>query len=146
MARMVLEFHNWRMTKPDDENELKVLFLFSLQSEGERQSGLRPDHTKTFWTEVRFSRDLATRGRWATLSQDDKIKAMFRFAQEKIQESGRKLREAPMFWTATGALREGPPEDVSRVQFPKAPPVSFEPRAPESSSSLLARKAAGLAG
>lgn len=146
MSKMVLEFHNWRKTKPDDDNDPKILFLFSLRTEAERQAGSKLDHTKTFWTEVRLSRDLAKRGRWASLSEEDTRKAMFRFAQEKIQEFGRKLREAPMFWTPTSALREGPPWDLSKVQFPKAPPVVFEVQPGAEGSILLARKAAGLAG
>ncbi len=146
MAKMVLEFHNWRKTKPDDDNEPKIIFLFSLQSEADKQSGVKLDHTKTFWTEVRLSRDLAKRGRWATLSDEDKLKAMFRFAQDKIQESGRKLREAPMFWSGSGSLNDGPPWDLSKVQFPKAPPIVFEVRSSVDSSFLQARKAAGLAG
>lgn len=144
MARMVLAFHNWRQTKPDDDNELKIIFLFSLRTEEEHKAGVKPDHNQTFWTEVRLSRDLVTRGGWAGLSKTDKIKAMFRFAQERIQEVGRKLREAPMFWTATGSLRQGPPWDVAKIQFPAAPAVTFEARSVESSSGLGARKAAGL--
>lgn len=144
MAKMVLEFHHWRKTKPDDDNELKVLFLFSLQPEGERQARVKLDHTKTFWTEVRLSRDLSKRGRWAPLPEEQKVKAMFQFAQERIVEAGRKLREAPMFWTPTGSLKDGPPWDLSRTPFPKAPPIVFETRPHSESSTLLARKAAGL--
>lgn len=144
MARMVLEFHNWRKTKPDDDSELKAIYLFSLRTEAEKQSGVKADHTKTFWTEVRLSRDLSARGRWAGLSPEDKYKAMFRFAQEKIQEVGRKLREAPMFWTTSSPLRDGPPWDLSRVTFPAPSAVAFEARSPEQSSALQARKAAGL--
>ncbi len=146
MARMVLEFHNWRESKPDDDHELKIWFLFSLLSEVERQSGVRPDHTKTFWTEVRLARDLASRGRWASLSKEEKIKAMFRLAQERILQAGRKLREAPMFWTAMSPLKDGPPWDLSQVQFPKGTPLVFDTRSLDESPSLHARKAAGLVG
>jgi hypothetical protein len=146
MARMVLELHNWRETKPDDDYEPKVMFLFTLLSESERQSLKKLDHTKTFWTEVRLSRDLAARGRWVGLSKQDKVKAMYRFAVERIQEAGRKLREAPMFWTAMSPLKDGPPWDLSTIQFPKATPIVFDTKAASESSSLQARKAAGLAG
>ena len=143
MSRMVLEFHNWRESKPDDDYEIKALFLFTLMTESERQSGVKADHNRTFWTEARLSRDLAARGGWAALSRGDKIKAMFRFAQEKVQEAGRLLREAPMFWTPTSLLKDGPPWDVSTIQFPKAPPVIFDTPG-EDTSSLESRKAAGL--
>jgi hypothetical protein len=143
MSRMVLEFHNWRESKPDDKYEIKALFLFTLMTEAERQSGVKADHNKTFWTEARISRDLAARGSWINLSRREKIKAMFRFAQERVQEAGRSLREAPMFWTPTGSLKDGPPWDVSSIQFPKAPPVLFElPSAAD--PGLESRKAAGL--
>ncbi|MBI4603212.1 MAG: hypothetical protein HY721_14750 [Planctomycetes bacterium] len=145
MARMVLEFHGWRETKPDDDNELKALFLFTLMTAAERQSGVKPDHTKAFWTEVRLSRDLASRGRWGTLSRDEKIKAMFRFAVERIQEAGRNLREAPMFWTTQSRLGEGPPWDLSGLEFPKPHAVAFEVAPLAESPSLQARKAAGMA-
>ena len=143
MSRMVLEFHNWRKSKPDDDHEIKALFLFTLMTEAERESGVKADHNRTFWTEARLARDLAARGRWGDLSRQEKIKAMFRFSQERIQEVGRMLREAPMFWTPTSPLKDGPPWDVSSIQFPQAPPVIFEPPS-AADPSLEARKAAGL--
>ena len=144
MSRMVLEFHNWQESKADDNYEIKALFLFTLMTEAERQSGVKADHNKTFWTEARISRDLTARGSWANLSRRDKIKAMFRFSQERIAEAGRRLREAPMFWTPTSSLKDGPPWDVSSIQFPKAPPVLFE-RPGAAGPSLKSRRAAGLA-
>ena len=144
MPRMVLEFHDWRENKPDDENEIKALFLFTLLTAAEKAAGVKADHTKAFWTEVRLSRDLSSRGRWASLSKADKIKFMFRFAQERIQEGGRKLREAPMFWTATSPWSDGPPWDLNQIKFPKADPLTFEAQPLAESPYLADRKAAGL--
>jgi len=143
MGRMVLQSHNWRESKPDDNHELKVLFLFTLTSEAEQQSGVKPDARRTFWTEVRLSRDLATRGRWAVLSKAERIKAMFRYAQEQIRDAGRKVREVPLFWTPASRLGDGPPWDLTTIEFPKAPPYIFE-KTQDSDPSLEARKAAGL--
>ena len=144
MSRMVLESHGYRENKPSDEHEIIALFLFSLRSAAERKAGLKVDHTKTFWTEVGLSRDLASRGKWAQLSREDKLKAMFKYAQEKIVESGRKVRQAPMFWTTSSPLRDGPPWDLAGIQFPKAPPVEFETPPPQESAYLEDRRAAGL--
>ncbi|HVR75552.1 MAG TPA: hypothetical protein VMT52_14545 [Planctomycetota bacterium] len=144
MSRMVLEFHGYRENKPSDEHEIIALFLFTLRSAADCRSGLKADHTKTFWTEVGLSRDLASRGKWAQLSREDKLKAMFRYAQEKIVESGRKLRQVPMFWTTSSPLRDGPPWDLAGIQFPKAPPVELERPTPAENPYLEDRRAAGL--
>ena len=144
-GRLVLELHDWKEMSPDDESDTIALYLFTLMPVSERSSGVRPGAAHSFWTEVRLSRDLASRGRWVGLSKKEKLKAMFRFAQERIQEAGRKLRQAPMYWTTTSPLRDGPPWDLAQVVFPKSPPAIFEPTPPEESPSLLARKAAGLA-
>jgi hypothetical protein len=146
MSQMVLEFHGWRNTKPDDDNELKVLFLFSLQTEAERLSGGKLDHTKTFWTEARLSRDLAARGRWAALSKAERIKALYVITWQKIQEAGRKLREVPVFWTATSPLRDGPVGDEYASVSLKPEVMIFDAPVAPSNSVLETRKAAGLAG
>jgi hypothetical protein len=141
---MVLELHDWREMRADDENDMVALFLFTLMPASERRSGVKPGAAHSFWTEARLSRDLAARGRWAGLSRKEKLKAMFRFAQESIREAGRKLRQAPMYWTPASPLGAGPPWDLAAVEFPKAPAFFFEPKPPEEHPSLLARKAAGL--
>jgi hypothetical protein len=143
--RMVLEFHDWREEKPTDEHELIALFLFTLRPAADLEAGIRPDRSQAFWTETRLSRDLAARGRWPSLAKKDKLKAMFRFAVEAVVEAGgRKLREAPMFWTPQSPLAGGPPWKIEDIAFPEAKPVAFEARVPEENTSLLARKGAGL--
>lgn len=144
MSDWVLEFHGYRENPPTDESEIVALFCFSLMDAAERRSGKRPDHTKTFWTETSLSRDLGARGRWASLSKRDKLKAMYLHARSSIVESGRRVRQAPLFWTATSPLREGPPWDLSRATFPK-PSVEVFSLAQEPAASFGdARKAAGL--
>jgi hypothetical protein len=145
MTQWILELHDWRKSKPDDDYEVIACFLFTLLSMSELQSGVKPDHTKTFWTEVKLSRDLARRGRWASLMKDQKLKAMYQFAVEKIVEAGRKLREAPMFWTPTSPLKDGPPWDLESIKFPRPDPVVFEIVADPASPKFQTRKAAGLA-
>jgi hypothetical protein len=144
MAKLLLTYHGYRKNKPDDENELRALFLFTLMPESEVKAGIRPDHTKTFWTEVRLSRDLAARGRWAALSGEEKLKAMLRFAEERIQEAGRKLREAHMVWSATSPLRDGPPWDLAGGKLRQPHIVEVEGRDAPASAALSSRKAAGL--
>ena len=146
MSKLVLELHDWRALKPDKENELIAIFLFSLSSEIDRQAGIRLDQHHAFWTEVRLSRDLAGRGRWTQLTKQEKIRAMFRWAQEKIKQRGHKLREAPMFWTATGPLADGPPPEwnLNSVKFPNAEPVVFEAMEGIRLSEAASREAAGL--
>lgn len=146
MSKLVLEFHDWREMKADKDSEVVALFLFSLATENDRQAGVRLDQDHAFWTEVRLSRDLARRGRWPQLSKTEKIKAMFRWAQEKIRQRGRKLRQAPMFWTATGSLAEGPPSDwdLKTLKFPKAEPIVFEAADDIRASEQASREAAGL--
>ena len=144
MPQWILELHDWRQWKPDDDNEVIASFLFTLLSLAERESGVKPDHTKTFWTDVKLSRDLASRGRWAGLTEGQKLKAMFQFAVEKIVEAGRKLREAPMFWTPTSPLKDGPPWDLGSIQFPRPNPLAFETVEDPAAPRFQARKAAGL--
>jgi hypothetical protein len=144
MARLILEFHDWMEEKPDDDDALVVLFLFTLGPAAAREAGVKSGPEHTFWTEARLSRDLSSRGRWPSLSKRDKVKALFRFAQEKIVEAGRKLREAPLYWTPTSPFEEGPPWKLDEIEFPKARPLVFETKAPGESPSLLARKGAGL--
>jgi len=144
VPKMILELHDWRKVRPDDDNDLIALFLFSLTTESSRQAGIQLDQEHTFWTEVHLSRDLVARGRWSSLSSRDKIKAMFRWAQEKILERGCKLRQAPMFWTATSPLASGPPWEVASIEFPNAPPVVFETTDEMATSGLGARDGAGL--
>ena len=144
MARMVLQFHDWREEAPDDESEVVALFLFSLRAEEDRKAGAKPDHNQTFWTETRLARDLAARGGWPQLSKREKLKAMFRFAQERIQEAGRTLRQAPMFWKPESPLEGGPPWDLSGVPFPKPCSIVFEIATEAMAPRLEARKAAGL--
>ncbi len=143
MSKLVLEFHDWRELRADDENERAALFLFSLASESSRKAGIRLDQEHTFWTEVKLRRDLAARGSWPQLSKQDTLKAMFRWAQERILARGTKLRQAPMFWTATSPLASGPPWDLSSVQFPKAPPVTFEVTQEMAESGTGSRVGAG---
>ena len=71
---------------------------------------------------------------------------MFRWAQERIQQRGRKLRQAPMFWTATSTLADGPPAgwNLNGVKFPKADPVVFETADEIRASEMASREAAGL--
>lgn len=144
MPQWILELHDWRQSKPDDDNEVMASFLFTLLTVAERESGVKPDHTKTFWTDVKLSRDLACRGRWAGLTNDQELKAMFQFAVEKIVEAGRKLREAPMFWTPMSPLKDGPPWDLGSIKFPRPDPVAFETVEDPAASRFQARKAAGL--
>jgi hypothetical protein len=145
MQEMLLEFHDWRRMKADDDNELVVLFLFSLMPADERQAGRQPDHNDCFWIEVKLSRFLAEQPGWKGLSRADKVKAMFQFALEQIQAAKRKLRQAALVWTSGGRLNHGPPWDLASIRFPKAPPVIVEAEEPQA-SRFLARKAAGLAG
>jgi len=142
VSQLILELHDWRRTKPDDNNELVAIFLFSLTSLSNRQAGVRLDQEHTFWTEVKLSRDLASRGRWPQLSRKDKMKAMFRWAQERIKERGKKLRQAPMFWTATSELQDGPPWTLDSIRFPNAEPVVFETTEEMARSGLGSREAA----
>ena len=146
MSKLVLEFHDWRLMKPDKDSELVAIFLFSLTTAGDHEARVQLDHDHAFWTEVRLSRDLAGRGRWPQLTRDEKIKAMFRWAQERIQQRGQKLRQAPMFWTATGSLANGPPAEwnLDAVKFPKAEVVMFETTDGMRSSEQASREAAGL--
>ena len=146
MSKLVLEFHDWREMKADKASELVAIFLFSLTTENDRQAGVRLDRNHAFWTEVLLSRDLAGRGRWPQLSKTDKIRAMFQWAQEKIRQRGQKLRQAPMFWTATSPLAEGPPSDwnLGALKFPKADPIVFEPTDEIRASVAASREAAGL--
>jgi hypothetical protein len=144
MARMILELHDWLEEKPDDDDELIVLFLFTLMPAAAREARIKPGPDETFWTEARLARDLSSRGAWPGLSKRDKVKALFRFAQEKIVEAGRKLREAPLYWTPTSPFENGPPWSLDEIRFPKAPAVAFDAREPGESPSLLARKGAGL--
>ena len=146
MSKLVLELHDWREMKADKDSELVAIFLFSLTTENDRQAGVRLDQEHAFWTEVRLSRDLAGRGRWPQISKQDRIRAMFRWAQERIQQRGRKLRQAPMFWTATSSLADGPPADWNRsaFKFPKADPVAFETADEIRASEAASREAAGL--
>ena len=74
----------------------------------------------------------------------DRYKAMFRWAQERIKERGKKLRQAPMFWTATSELNDGPPWDLNTVRFPNAEPLVFETTESMAVSGLGSREAAGL--
>jgi hypothetical protein len=138
---MVLSFHDWKELKSTDEQEIIALFLFSLAPEDGRGE---PGPRETFWTEVQLSRDLARRGSWPRLSRREKLKAMLRFAQERVIEVGRKLRQAPMFWTAQSRLEDGPPWDLSAVPFPKPSAVTFEPPTAAGSRHGEARRAAGL--
>ena len=144
MSQLALEYHNYRELKPTDDSEIVALFLFSLRPEEERRAHLRPTHNQTFWTEVTLSRDLASRGRWPQLSKGEKLKAMFHFAQESITEVGRKLRQAPMFWTPQSRLAGGPPWDLSAVPFPQPNGVVVDPAADTDIQYTEARKAAGL--
>ena len=146
MSKLVLEFHDWREMKADKDSELVATFLFSLTTENDRQAGVRLDRNHAFWTEVCLSRDLAGRGRWPQLSKTDRIRAMFKWAQEKIRQRGHKLRQAPMFWIATSPLADGPPSDwnLSALKFPKADPVVFETTDELHASAAASREAAGL--
>jgi hypothetical protein len=142
--RLVLQFHGWQELRPTDESEIVALFLFSLMPAADRERGLKPTRLQTFWTEASLSRDLAARGRWPSLSKADKLKAMFRFAQERIQEAGRKLRQAPMYWTPRSPLEAGPPWDLARVPFPRPSAMVFEIEPAALAPRLESRKAAGL--
>ena len=144
---LVLEFHRWRKMRPDDDNELIAIFCFSLMPAGWREAGEageRPSHEDVFWTEVKLAHRLAEAPGWQKISPTDKIKAMFQHAVEQIRAAGRKLRQAPMVWTPTSDLRNGPPWELRAIRFPKAPPVTFSREEPAESPRFLARKAAGL--
>jgi len=141
MAKLVLELHDWHRIKPDEGGDLIAEFLFTLVPAAERERGMKPSPSRVFWTRVRISSDLASRGRWSTLSRDEKTKAMYRFAVDRITATGRMLRETPMFWRPGSPLTEGPPWDVSTIAFPKPRPIVFEGPAEEPD---VARKAAGL--
>ena len=140
----VLTYHNSRELKPTDEHEIVVLFLFSLQPEKDVKKGVKPDHNAVFWTETTLSRDLAERGRWVQLSKAEKLKAMFHFAQAHILESGRKLRQAPLFWSLQGHINEGPDEDYTNSKFPKPHAVVFQPGKTRVATDTQSREAAGL--
>jgi hypothetical protein len=144
MERMVLTFHAWRRAKPTEDSEVVVNFLFSLLGEADHRAGVTPSHKQTFWTEVSLARDLAARGNWKTLSRAQKVKAMFQFAVESIQRSGRKLREAPLFWRPQSELEKGPPWDLTRGQFPKRHTITFEVEEGALAGRLKARESAGL--
>ncbi len=143
MSNQILEYHRHRFIRPDKDSDVVALFLFSLTPESHRSAGLPVGQDHAFWTEVRLSRDLAARGGWATLSQKEKAKCMYRFAVERIQERGGKLRDAPMFWTATSVLKDGPPWDPASIDFPPKAPIAFEPSGGVDARS---REGAGLAG
>jgi hypothetical protein len=143
MRELLLEFHGWRTAKADDDSDLVALFLFSLMPAERRRGGAAPRHEDCFWTEVRLSRFLAEQPGWRSLSQEEKLKAMFQNAVESVKTAGRKLRQAPMFWTATSPLRDGPPWDLAKVEFPRMSPVSVDADAGRE-VRLAARKAAGL--
>jgi hypothetical protein len=141
---LVLEFHTWRWGRPDDDNERIALYCFSLMPVNWRQAGDDLSHEDVFWTEVKLPRLIARQPGWAQLSKEDMARAMFQHAVEQIVQAGRKLREAPIIWTPTSKLRNGPPWDLSAIQFPEAPPVTFTARESPDSPRFLARKAAGL--
>ena len=144
MEPQILEFHNWRMLPPDDDNELIALFHFSLMPEALRKSGRKPQHDDCFWTEVGLHRLIAEEPGWRKLGRKAKIKVMFRHAQEKIKEARRKLRQAPIFWTATSEHLDGPAYDPGEIRFPGAPPVRADWEDRESAIRFTARKGAGL--
>ncbi|MCZ6792461.1 MAG: hypothetical protein O7J95_02470 [Planctomycetota bacterium] len=144
MEPQILEFHRWRQGRPDDENEFVVLFHFSLMPRSRREAGQRPEHSDCFWTEVSLQRLLAEKPGWKELSKDDRIKVMFRHAQESIQEARRKLRQAPIFWTATSKHRDGPAHDPKTIEFPATALLDVEPEDPASALRYSARKGAGL--
>ena len=144
MKRIILEFHNWRMMAPDDDNELVALFHFCLMPEELRKSGKKPEHTDCFWTEVPLQRFLVERPGWQKLAKGDKVKVMFRHAEEQIREAKRKLRQAPLFWTTKSKHRNGPAWDPATIQFPKAPAVVFDAEEETTAPRFAARKGAGL--
>lgn len=112
--------------------------------------GLRPGSGSgaVFWTEVRLSRDLAERTGWRDLDRESWIKVLYLHAVDRIVEEGRAVREAPLFWRAGAPRGSAPPPYLEKVPFLPAAPVIFEHggvAADSSSSSRLARTAAGLA-
>ena len=144
MERLVLEFHDWKELKPNDDSEIVALLLFTLQPESQRKAGRKRDHNDAFWVETTLSRDLARRGRWAQLAKSEKLKAMFHFAQQRIIIAGRKVREAPMFWTTQSDLRDGPPDSYASSKFPAPNAIVFSPGDELAVASAHSREAAGL--
>jgi hypothetical protein len=142
MKRMTLKFHDHRKLKPSDENEMTLLLLFSLTSEGEQ----RPGNDELFWTEASLSGDLAARGRWSGLPVAEKQKALFRHTVEAIQAAGRKLRQTRLCWFAGNptSLEDGPPWNLAEVQFPKPHAIPFELEEEALAAPLGAREGAGL--
>ena len=142
MDQLILELHGWMPLQPTDDHDTIAMFNFSLMPDELRKSGKRPEHTDCFWTEVKLDRFLAEQPGWKKLSQGDKVKAMFRYAQEQIQATGRKVRHLEIFWTPQSPRRDGPAYDLASIRFPKAPPVLVE-RETADAPRFLARKGAG---
>ncbi|HLU47793.1 MAG TPA: hypothetical protein VK116_06905, partial [Planctomycetota bacterium] len=116
---------------------------FSLTPESRRMEGLAPRPEDMFWTEARFGRSLAEGAGWSSVSDDDKVKILFHYAQEEIRAARRKLRDVHLFWTPTSAYASGPPVDPKSIEFPNAPAVPVDPEDPQSSSRFRARAGAG---
>jgi hypothetical protein len=144
MNRWTLTFHGHRQLKATDKSAAILWLLFSLVSEKDGKTGARLGQDHIFWTEVTLSRDLAERPGWKELSDEDVRKAMFRAAQESIQEVGRKLRQTPLFWTPQSPLAGGPPWDLASVRFPAPHAITFEIADDGSASGQGAREGAGL--
>ena len=142
MKKLVLEFHKWRKMKPEEDQDIAAMFLFSLLPLESYEAGKRPSHNECFWTECSLSSHLASQAGWQKLSKDDKTRALFQNAVESIRAGHRMLRQAPLFWTPSNGLEKGP-GDLSKVAFPKMPPTVLEGEAAES-PRFGARAGAGL--
>lgn len=144
MERLLLEFHGFRRLRSDDKYDPIVLLHFSLTPESRRAEGLAPRQEDHFWTEARLQRFLAEQPGWKSLSRDDKVKVLFRYAEDEIRAARRKLREVHLFWAPNSSLNGGPPVDPATIPFPKAPAVTIDPEDPASSRRFHARAGAGL--
>ncbi len=143
-----LQFRDWQSLAPDASHELIVGFRFSLRHPGTNDPAHASDGSTTFWSEAKLSRDLARRGRWATLSRKDRIRALYRIALEAVVErlaaSGQILRDVSVAWSPESPHAEGPAWDVSGIPFPDRAPVKVRIARRPGSDWRLARKAAGL--
>jgi len=126
MSRLVLQFHNWRRTRSDDDWDPIALFHFSLLPEDRYLRGEQPTNEECFWCEASLSRDLAEREGWKHFNRDQKIRILFDHAIESIKSAGRMLRAAPLFWRPGTTLHKEPHRQPSAIAFPNMPPQVIE--------------------
>ena len=143
MSELVLEFHNWRRMKSDDDRDPIALFHFSLLPADRFDRGERPTHEECFWCESGLSRDLAERDGWKDLNREQKIRILFHHAVESIQNGKRMLRQAPLVWRPGTGLEKGPRVAPSSIPFPRMLPMRID-AATDSATLCATRAGAGL--